>query len=379
VRTFPVAVSAAVAAAVVLTLAVGGGLVSGCRKVTPQVTGVRIEAAFPSGAFDQLTLWLSAQTGPNPTATLAEVTLPKNATVALGSPQDLVVYLDDGRAGQTLTCGVVGKKKGAPDTAALTAPVTIKAREIVGCAVSFDADAGAPGGDADAGDGGGGGTGSGGSGGTVDAAGMDAVVDAPGETAGPDAIAADAPVSDSGPETAPAASGCADGTREAFLNESVFPGIAGCGSSADGAPFTYDQAMASAGTICAAGWHWCGPGDVGTSGAAAPSTAGATCGWIESASSGCAVFQSFTAPDCAGASSSTSSVGGATSTASCLNAIPALATCTSTALKLAVSFATWATDSTGVASAATCYNHVSFACASTVASGASCLLTCCHD
>lgn len=53
---------------------------------------------------------------------------------------------------------------------------------------------------------------------------------------------------------ASAASGCADGTREAFVNEATYPGIAGCGGTWEG-----QIGSAAADALCAPNWHVCAP------------------------------------------------------------------------------------------------------------------------
>ena len=49
--------------------------------------------------------------------------------------------------------------------------------------------------------------------------------------------------------------GCADGTREAFGDETAFPDLAGCAASWSG---TIDMRGPTAAALCDIGWHICG-------------------------------------------------------------------------------------------------------------------------
>jgi hypothetical protein len=82
----------------------------------------------------------------------------------------------------------------------------------------------------------------------IDAAEIDApAIDAPAiDAPAIDAPAIDAPAIDA----PPLAQGCADGTREGFLDPGTFPAIAACAG-------TWAGDVANAAPVCAAGWHVC--------------------------------------------------------------------------------------------------------------------------
>ena len=84
-----------------------------------------------------------------------------------------------------------------------------------------------------------------------------------------DAPRIDARITDGGSPDAIDAVGCADGAREAFTDTMVFPNVAGCAASWNGAlgmraPTTSQacgddlQLCAAPADACAAGWHVCG-------------------------------------------------------------------------------------------------------------------------
>lgn len=92
----------------------------------------------------------------------------------------------------------------------------------------------------------------------IDAAPIDApAIDAPAiDAAAIDAPAIDAAAIDAAPidavaiDAVPIAQGCADGTREGFVDPIVFPAIAACGG-------VWSGDVANAGALCAMGWHVC--------------------------------------------------------------------------------------------------------------------------
>lgn len=57
-----------------------------------------------------------------------------------------------------------------------------------------------------------------------------------------------------GPSAASAATGCADGTREALVDEATYPEIAGCEGVWEGR-----VSSPSANSLCSSGWHVCSP------------------------------------------------------------------------------------------------------------------------
>jgi hypothetical protein len=302
---------------------------SGCRESTPEITGVRIEARFAPQTVRQLRLELSIAG-----TTLAQVARPDPAGAALSSPQDLVVYLPDARAGADAVCVVVGVMPAGTNMRGM-GQVRVERRRVVTCVASLGAgDGGAvsdAGGDAIAGDAAGAETGR--DGGPTDtlAPPRDTAVDQqppqadgpgppPADTNGPPPDAPE-PIPDTNqpPPDAPApppdmmeplASGCSDGFREGFIDIPDFPGVAGCGMG--NAPVSYVQAKAMAGAICAPGWRWCRPGDVGALPASpAPrSVQGASCAWLDASPSTCQdKVQAFGQPTCGGAVTRSASAG----------------------------------------------------------------------
>src|SRR5262249_52368453 len=57
------------------------------------------------------------------------------------------------------------------------------------------------------------------------------------------------------------APGCADGTREGFLDEVAFPNVAACGDP-QGNKMSYAEAKSGAMGLCDPGWRWCTPGGI---------------------------------------------------------------------------------------------------------------------
>src|SRR5687767_10004608 len=97
-------------------------LAAGCRESTPSVTAVRIEARFGQ-VISQLRFELRVGA-----ATLAQATRP-DAPTLLSSPQDLVVYLPDARAGADAVCAVVGVMAAGTSIAG-TGQVRIERRRV---------------------------------------------------------------------------------------------------------------------------------------------------------------------------------------------------------------------------------------------------------
>lgn len=95
------------------------------------------------------------------------------------------------------------------------------------------------------------------------------IVDVPTVDAAIDARMIDARMIDAPPDAANL-SGCADGTREAFVDPVTFPNIAGCGAvwqgamdlraPASGIPCGNASDCNTPADACAAGWHICGTG-----------------------------------------------------------------------------------------------------------------------
>jgi hypothetical protein len=345
---------------------------------------------------------------------------PARAGGVLTSPQDLVVYLPDGDAGRTARCGASGLRGGSKVTDAVPRTVTVALHQVVTCALTLEAgvagDAGASmdatarelgaGPDGAAGDGPASSDGMrAGDGGpavdaavgpgdgaavtdtasitdaplTIDVAAMpdagvmpDAASPVPDAASPPPDAPANAPP-DAPPDLAPPlAAGCADGVRQAFLDRASFPTVAGCGA----ALIPYSQALATAASVCAAGWHWCRAEEVGALPATpAPGQVSGTCGWLDSTQATCVKRNAYNQPRCAGSATMSLAAGGPTGGANL---------CTGVDLscmepwKLAVALDRWTTASMAGAAAGTCVDHVGFQCASGVG-GASCWVTCCRD
>jgi hypothetical protein len=103
-----------------------------------------------------------------------------------------------------------------------------------------------------------------------------------------------------GPKGDPAAVGCADGTREGFVDATAFPSIAGCEATWSGSPSMRSAVTGAAcgdgiggcavpADACAAGWHVCGANAVSDLRALSPlDCANAGDGTFVSATSHCA-------------------------------------------------------------------------------------------
>jgi hypothetical protein len=377
-------------------------LPAGCRRVPSEVTGVRMKAIYAQLRPEQLGFTLSD----GATTVLGTSWRPQPRRGALPSPQDLVVYLDDdaGAAGRALTCRV--EARGASDEVVASGeqPVQLRLREIVTCTIDLDGHdggtGGAPGGDA--------GDGSvpadapdattspadGGPSAPMDGPPLDglpvadgpAVVDAParpldgtppGDAPVPVDTPADTappPVDGPGPDlpvVAPPA-GCADGTREAFLDRPSFPGIAAC-AGPGGVTLSYGDAAQMAASVCAAGWHFCRAAEVGPLPATPPpgAVATGTCSWIDRELAQCSdMVTAFTQSDCQGLGQA-QTLAGPTS-GQCLLTL----TSCQAAWKLAIQFDSWTTTSARVAGV--CRNHLALQCSGGLGSE-NCWVTCCRD
>jgi hypothetical protein len=304
-------------------------LAAGCRESTPQITGVRIEARFAGQVISQLRFELRVGG-----ATLAQATRP-DPPVLLSSPQDLVVYLPDARAGADAVCAVVGVMAAGTSITG-TGQVRIERRRVVTCTASLGAGDGGStsdaAGDAIAGDGPGGDPGRDG-GATTDALAPPGDMAAdhqqpPGDGPGPPPFDTNQPPADTSqppPDTNPSPPdappspdvmepppvGCSDGLREGFIDVAAFPGVAGCGMGS--APVSHAQARAMASALCAPGWRWCRAGDVGGLPAAPVprSVQGADCAWLDPGASVCDdKVQAFGQPRCGGSVTRSASTAG---------------------------------------------------------------------
>jgi hypothetical protein len=360
-------------------------LVAACHS-TPKVTAVRIQVSFPS-AYEQVRFGLAID-GQD---LFTPVLRPDRAGAALQGVQDHVVYLDDDRAGQPARCSAEPYHQGH-SLARGTGQVTVVRQSVAICVVSFGGDGGRP----DAGPDGRGPDAGGGDLAPVEAgADSDApriAVDAPvADAAGPaDAsVVPDAPDAPDAPVVVPLdaavdaaelppdgpviATGCGDGTREAFANEGAFPRVAGCGA-AGGTTVSYEAALTA--NLCAAGWHWCRPAEVGALPVSpAPGGAAGSCGWVDNRGSSCNnKLGSFTQLGCQGSSAITASIAGPNSGATCL--LLDLLCEAPWKLSVPLDSASWAASSAGVAGA-TCFDHQSLRCASGGDPG--CFVTCCAN
>lgn len=87
----------------------------------------------------------------------------------------------------------------------------------------------------------------------------------------------------------PHASGCADETREAFLDAAAFPNVAACGGDAN-AQVVYQTAYPRAEELCQAGWHWCRPVEISMLPDVPLPTANAAidrCAWLDFQTASC--------------------------------------------------------------------------------------------
>jgi hypothetical protein len=106
-------------------------LLAGCGS-DAQVTAVDVFASYGSPYFEQLEFRLEKDGIPTD-----PVTLPKVPHGLLGSPQDVVFYVPDPWAGQSITCRVRGLLSGQPALEGVPAPVTVELHEKVRCVVFF--------------------------------------------------------------------------------------------------------------------------------------------------------------------------------------------------------------------------------------------------
>jgi hypothetical protein len=90
-------------------------------------------------------------------------------------------------------------------------------------------------------------------------------------------------------------SGCADGTREAFVDQTAYPGIAGCSGSWTN-PDLRASGSDTADSLCASGWHICmkggGPLELPNYGVTASACESAGDGMFLAASSHCTAYPS---------------------------------------------------------------------------------------
>jgi hypothetical protein len=98
--------------------------------------------------------------------------------------------------------------------------------------------------------------------------------------------------------------GCADGTREGFLDSDAFTDIAACADET-GTASSYQKAKPHAEAFCQAGWHWCTPDDIAKLPntpipTAVPRPADDGCAWARFETSMCMPGRLFTASDCTG-------------------------------------------------------------------------------
>jgi hypothetical protein len=377
-----------------------------CRRVPPEVTAVRIVVSY-SGQVEQIRFTLRQGV----TEILrSPVWRPEVKRGLLSSPQDFVVYLDDG-ADRDLVCGAEARR-GEEIVGAGEQSVRVHDRQVALCQVNLAAvgpDGGRPGdGGGTPGDGGPGADGSVGRDGTGEGPGgggdgpgaprdgfpadnrppadgqapESPVADGPAmpdTPPPPDAPTPDAPAGgppDVPPDMAggpdPTVIGCSDGDREAFSDPGPFPAVAGCGA-AGGATMSYAEARQFSGAVCAPGWHWCRATDVGglpisPAPAALPN---GNCTWLDSTPLSCAdMIDAHTQSDCQGGPQSVT-VAGPDSGGQC--ALPL--GCTSVTWKLAVPLAAWSTSSARIQGA--CLNHVAPQCAGGL-SATNCWIACCH-
>ena len=370
---------------------------AGCGS-DPKITGVRVVAQYGSPSlYDQFELRVDFDEEPP-----QSILLPKTPGPLLPSPQDLVVYLPDSRAGKMAYCRVTGRREGSAVSATVTAVILVEHQKVKTCLADLGTpDGGVPPPDAPS---------TGDDGGAPDTAPLpdgaeppdgpipdeppprDAPppgVDVPPLPDAPPprdmAVPPDAPVDmavpppDLPPDQPPpppdimtVVTGCSgNAARTAFADPALFPRIAGCGS-----PLSYSQAIGAAGGTCASGWHWCRADEVGSYAAnPQPSTVGGSvCGWVDGTQRGCPDrFIAHSQAACGGADGMNLSVGGPTS--GTLPCAPVDLGCMEP-WKLAVSFDAWKTSS--VNGGGSCLDHLGFQCASGTG-GASCWITCCKN
>jgi hypothetical protein len=172
------------------------------------------------------------------------------------------------------------------------------------------------------------------------------------------------------PDTAAPPNGCASGFRKAFTDTLIFPNIAGCGS----APVTYGDALGSAASVCAPGWHWCRPPELRDYPASPPpSQVSGTCSWLDSTSANCNDKRTtYNRAGCQAPGAQTLSAGGPTAGTCTLVDLM----CTASAWKYAVQLQSWAASS--MTDPGGCINHVGFSCGGTIGN-ATCWITCCKN
>jgi hypothetical protein len=356
-----------------------------CREETPRITAVRIAVQFSSPPIDRLRLSLESLDG---AALLAPTVRPQGASARLTAPQDLIVYLDDDRAGSSVRCKVDGLL-GNATVASGTAMATVVRRQVVPCTVILSGgdggsppgpsgDGGAPPGDAPSDAPAGGDDGADG-GVPADRAPVgDAAGDRPPELSPAD-MSPDLPPDttplppDAAPDLPPPPPpGCSDGQREAFLDTSAFRTVAGCGSGA--APVNHAQAVQLSPGICQAGWRWCTTADVGQLPALPrpDRVAGPSCAWLDDRPTACnQLVEVHGQAACAGGTVRAQSTAG-----------PSSGLCTgllgcNEPWKLAIAIDDWGTvsvrDRTG------CQDHATLLCAGELLSATTCWVACCPD
>jgi hypothetical protein len=378
-----------------------------CREETRQITAVRIVVQFSSPSIDHLRLSLESLDG---AALLPPTVRPEGAGTGarLSSPQDLIVYLDDDRAGSVIRCRVEGLNGNARITSG-TATATVVRRKVVPCTVTLSGSGdggppldGPPGQISDGGtladgpsdDSQDAGATDGSDGdlpGDVGPAPPDGGVDLPPEGPPADAppdlppdITPDVPPDltpdlpadigveiDMAPDLPPPPPpGCSDGQREAFLDTSAFRTVAGCGAGA--APVSYAQAIQLSPTVCQPAWRWCTTADVGQLPALPrpDRVAGPSCAWLDDRPAVCnQQVEAHGQAACAGGVVRTQSTAG-----------PASGLCTgllgcAEPWKLAIAIDDWGTvsvrDRTG------CQDHATLLCAGELLSSTSCWIACC--
>jgi hypothetical protein len=189
----------------------------------------------------------------------------------------------------------------------------------------------------------------------------------------PDAPVPDTmPVPDAPVDTTPLPPpGCADQSREAFMNAGAFPDVAACGKANDSG-FSFPEAVAASG-VCTPGWHWCKAGDVGALPTTIPERkAGVTCAWLDARNANCNdTFTSFDSSGCQLPMAATGYAGG-TSNGVCVGLQLCLL-----AWKLAMPLDNWL--GTSVQGAAGCHDHVTLQCANSLPTPTTCLMACCRD
>lgn len=163
------------------------------------------------------------------------------------------------------------------------------------------------------------------------------------------------------------AEGCADGTREGFLDTKAFPNVAACG------PGLHAGKVAAEGpSLCEPGWMLCSPAKIKILSAPKPtfSTSGPGCAWLVYEPAGCEDAIAYPGAGCTGAAG----LGGVTAMAT--GSTGACGACPSGGYAPVSGPGFWGASLALPSLPVVCYAHVGIACGRD--GGTSCLVACCR-